>query len=77
MSQLFGFVAPNSTDTAIQVVAANNDGNLLNVIGKMVYFDTKVEDSVFRAIGTVTSMKTLNTLLTPKMNWSTTVWNQN
>ena len=68
MSQLFGFVAPNSTDTAIQVVAANNDGNLLNVIGKMVYFDTKVEDSVFRAIGTVTSMKTLNTLLTPKMN---------
>jgi DNA helicase HerA-like ATPase len=68
MSSNFGYVSPQSTNKNINFLAADQDQNLLSVVGKMVYFDTEVENRVYRAIGTVTEIMTQNPLFNPSFN---------
>lgn len=62
MSKVFGFIAPDSTNELINFIAraTDKDEPLLSVVGKMLYFDTNIEGRVYRAVGTVTEMRTSN-----------------
>ena len=68
MSKTFGYVAPQSTNQYINFIAADQKDQLLSVVGKMLYFDTRIEDRTYRAIGTVTDIKTENSLFNPAIN---------
>lgn len=68
MSKTFGYVAPQSTNQFINFIAADQQDQLLSVVGKMMYFDTRVEERTYRAIGTVTGIRTENNLFNPAIN---------
>ena len=68
MSKTFGYVTPQSTNQLINFIAADQQDRLLSVVGKMMYFDTRVEDRIYRAIGTVTGIRTENNLFNPAIN---------
>ena len=68
MSNAFGYVAPQSTNQFINFIAADQQEQLLSVVGKMMYFDTRIEGRTYRAIGTVTDIKTENNLFNPAIN---------
>lgn len=68
MSKTFGYVAPQSTNQFINFIAANQEDQLLSVVGKMMYFDTRIEERTYRAIGTVTGIRTENNLFNPAIN---------
>lgn len=68
MSKTFGYVAPQSTNQFINFIAADQKDQLLSVVGKMMYFDTRIEDRTYRAIGTVTDIRTENNLFNPAIN---------
>lgn len=68
MSKTFGYVAPQSTNQFINFIAADQQDQLLSVVGKMMYFDTRIEERTYRAIGTVTDIRTENNLFNPAIN---------
>jgi hypothetical protein len=68
MSKTFGYVAPESTNQYIKFIAADQQDQLLSVVGKMMYFDTRIEERTYRAIGTVTDIRTENNLFNPAIN---------
>jgi hypothetical protein len=68
MPNTFGYVSPLSTNKLINFLAADQDKNLLSVVGKMMYFDTEIESRVYRAIGTVTEITTQNSLFGNSMS---------
>lgn len=68
MSNTFGYVAPQSTNQFINFIAADQQDRLLSVVGKMMYFDSEVEGRTYRAIGTVTDIRTENNLFNPQIN---------
>ena len=68
MSNTFGYVAPQSTNQFINFIAADQQDQLLSVVGKMMYFDTEIEGRIYRAIGTVTDIRTENNLFNPAIN---------
>lgn len=67
MSKVYGYVSPNSTNSIINFIAASETG-LVPIIGKMLYFDTTVGGKIYRAIGTVTQIRTENSLFGAKFN---------
>lgn len=68
MSNTFGYVAPESSNQFIKFIAADQNKNLQSVVGKMMYFDTRVEERTYRAIGTVTGIRTENNIFSPQIN---------
>lgn len=55
----FGLTTTDSTSKTIAVVAKNNE-NLVSVVGRMVYMDATVDGDLYRSIGTITDIKTVN-----------------
>lgn len=55
----FGLTTTDSTSKSISVIAVNNE-QLVSVIGRMVYMDTVVDGDIYRSIGTITDIKTIN-----------------
>jgi len=68
MSEIFGYVSPQSTNKHINFLAADQENQLLSVVGKMLYFDTEIEGYLYRAIGTVTEITTQNNLFNNSFN---------
>lgn len=68
MSNTFGYVAPQSTNQFINFIAAEQTDQLLSAVGKMMFFDTRIEGRTYRAIGTVTDIRTENNLFNPAIN---------
>lgn len=65
---LFGYISSESTNQFIHIIAANQEKSLIGVVGKMLFFDTIIDDDIYRAIGTATSIITRNTLLTQRFS---------
>lgn len=67
MSELLGYVAPNSSNSHAKVVADANAPELLALVGKMSYFDVLVEGTRYRAIGTIAGVMTQNNNFLPAL----------
>lgn len=76
---LFGHVTTDSTSKTINVIASNKTQtktfgeqgettvNLASIVGRMVFLDIYVDNEDYRCLGTVTDIRTLNTMVTPHL----------
>ncbi len=60
----FGVTSAPSTSRNVKIVALVGDGNIMPVIGKLAFFDTKIDGKTYRAIGTISDIETGNQLAT-------------
>lgn len=66
MSKSFGYTTTDSTSKKISVIAIP-DSTLTSIVGRMVYLDVPVENDMYRCLGTVTDIRTINIGLTPQL----------
>jgi DNA helicase HerA-like ATPase len=59
INNTFGLTTTDSTSKTIAVVAKSNE-KLVSVVGRMVYMDAVVDGELYRSIGTITDIKTVN-----------------
>jgi DNA helicase HerA-like ATPase len=78
MSQIYGSTTVPSSARRVSFIAAKpREGRTItSIVGKLIYFDTVVDDETFRSIGTVTDMKTLNTSMNASMEGITAEFNE-
>lgn len=60
--QPFGVTSAPSTSKKVNIVALIGSGEISSVIGKLAYFDTTIDGEVYRAIGTIADVETVNAL---------------
>jgi len=61
MNNAFAFTTSNSTSKTINLVTFDKE-NPDAAVGKLIYFDVKINNEIYRSIGTVSKMLTENTL---------------
>lgn len=71
MSDLFGYTTTDSTSKKINVIAVPNE-NLTSIVGKMVSLDIQVENDLYRCLGTITDIRTINSSFSPQVEMLST-----
>lgn len=66
MSIPFGLTTTDSTSKKIFVIAKKSEA-LTSIVGKMVFLDVNIENDVYRCLGTIIDVKTVNIGLNDKM----------
>lgn len=58
----FGVTSAPSTSKKVNIVALIGAGTISSVIGKLAYFDTEIDGELYRAVGTIADVETVNSL---------------